>query len=686
MFVLKLLIEYAKLCFGLMSYAVVGSCLLTPGVLYFFPSTQENWVFVFLVCMSWPVVILLCAPLPYLFFGAIGVAIWPIAAVYDALTKMFLGKMRGVLSEQRIDQEWNIRISLLWTGLILSALVTLAICVAFYADELLFFAIAPTAGVALLCAYKLFEVEKDRKHAKEDCREELKGRSAICKRLAAVQYMKGDYKSAVEVLHLAKQWHPRDIWSELLHARIEKDQGRLDAALERCELVLARNERNSSALMLRGDIHLNRHEIDKSIADYGEAAGIYGETDSTKSLASFCSGLAHETADRTGEAIRAYNRSMFGKHLDDLSIIPNSPHDYLERGDAHAELNEYQLAVADYTAAIDGYLRESKNPTPDEDDDYWDEDAASTHSKDYASICYARRAWMHETLSDYDQALDDFKNAIRYSEDSAWRHHLSRASVFEMREQYEEMLQECKTSMRLNGRHSDNYLRRGRSYHYLKRYDDAIADFSKVIDPANEWLDRHSPEPHRFRAESHMAQGNYQLAIDDLTNAIKLSKNYPELYQLRAQAYNAIGAHGKAVEDLREATNVDPSLSAAAKSEELWKHKSQEIESSQDPSMSAYVERADAFTALGKFDFAIADLNVVMNSFDKGYRFKYWNDDGWSQFNDTFSTFATKALVSSYADTTDIKVLAKMRRDSLLKKKPEVKQIGAPIQPQYIAR
>jgi tetratricopeptide (TPR) repeat protein len=89
------------------------------------------------------------------------------------------------------------------------------------------------------------------------------------------------------------------------------------------------------------------------------------------------------------------------------------------------------------------------------------------------------------------------------------------------------------------------YTNRGNKLFQLKRYDEAIADFSKAISvyPNDELV-------YGSRAKAYYFRGDYQQALRDYEHAIAMNPNSKRFYYDRALVYRALGDFGAAQQDL----------------------------------------------------------------------------------------------------------------------------------------
>lgn len=117
-------------------------------------------------------------------------------------------------------------------------------------------------------------------------------------------------------------------------------------------------------------------------------------------------------------------------------------------------------------------------------------------------------------------------------------------------------------------------------------FDRAILDLSTFI-----LLNPTNPQAYYLRADSYISRGHLDMALDDLSHAIKFSDSLPELqlasYVQRAGLYADEGRNQEALADLGEAVAIEPSA-------ELYQNRA-----------LLYFEEADFEAAVSDFDEAI---------------------------------------------------------------------------------
>jgi len=111
-------------------------------------------------------------------------------------------------------------------------------------------------------------------------------------------------------------------------------------------------------------------------------------------------------------------------------------------------------------------------------------------------------------------------------------------------------------SVRLNS--AEAYLSRGLEYYNKKDYNLAITEFSQAIR-----LNSNYAEAYINRGLAHSAKFDNDLAITDFTQAIRLEPNNAEAYSNRGDAYSNKEDYARAIADLDQAIKLDPNNAEA---------------------------------------------------------------------------------------------------------------------------
>jgi hypothetical protein len=100
---------------------------------------------------------------------------------------------------------------------------------------------------------------------------------------------------------------------------------------------------------------------------------------------------------------------------------------------------------------------------------------------------------------------------------------------------------------------AEAYYKRGVEFYEKNDYDIAISEFTEAIR-----LNPKYAEAYYGRGGAYISKNDYEIAISDLNEAIRLKRNYAEAYSRRGTAYFLKGNYDKAISDLNEAIRLKP--------------------------------------------------------------------------------------------------------------------------------
>ena len=98
------------------------------------------------------------------------------------------------------------------------------------------------------------------------------------------------------------------------------------------------------------------------------------------------------------------------------------------------------------------------------------------------------------------------------------------------------------------------YYNRGLAYYKAGKYDEAVADYSRVISSTPDA----NAELYNNRAIAYLKKGDYENAVKDYSTVISMNPRLPEAYHNRGIAYANIGKYDEAIEDYNRVISMKP--------------------------------------------------------------------------------------------------------------------------------
>ena len=290
----------------------------------------------------------------------------------------------------------------------------------------------------------------------------------------------------------------------------------------------------------------------------------------------------------SGEPGRAVRSSYRLLHSGDYSNPGNSVA-WRQRGLIWNEKKDYDKAIADFNEAI------RLDPK--------------------LALAYNNRGNAWDAKKEYDKAIADFNEAIRLDPKLALAYN-NRGTAWMAKKDYDKAIADYNEAIRLDPKHAPRTTTGALAWHDKKDYDKAIADYNEAIrlDPklalaynnrGNAWRTRRSttrrsptttrqsgsiprmPSPTTTEA-SLGGKKDFDKAIADCNEAIRLDPKYALAYNNRGNAWHDKKNYDKAIADYNEAIRLDPTYAFA------------------------YNNRGDAWYDKKDYDKAIADFNEAI--------------------------------------------------------------------------
>jgi len=235
----------------------------------------------------------------------------------------------------------------------------------------------------------------------------------------------------------------------------------------------------------------------------------------------------------------------------DHSMFLNRAMSYEAIGETRKAIADYELIILDYkrnpdpTWGIGTYAAEAEKALvrlgaaspaakPKEDDSDFDEDLRR----------YAPSA---EDLGRYfaDKAEADFKRGVELRKKGEFDESIALHTA---------ALEDFPEKPEFNSARAEAYLDRGRSHYAKGDYERAISDNTEVLR-----LKPNETKALNNRGNAYRALGQPDKAIEDLTTAIRIKPTDYVLYYTRGAAYRDIQDYERALEDYNEALRLEPS-------------------------------------------------------------------------------------------------------------------------------
>jgi tetratricopeptide (TPR) repeat protein len=241
-----------------------------------------------------------------------------------------------------------------------------------------------------------------------------------------------------------------------------------------------------------------------------------------------------------------------------LQVTKNNYLAYNNRGIAYAKLDQYQLALEDFSAMsseedyADAYynrgivydnLRQYQNAIENYNK------AINLHSNFIKA--YNNRGTAYDNLGQYQLAIENYNKAVSLKTDNAISY-FNRANIYAKIGQYLRALEDFNKAISLNKYYADAYNNRGNAYTSMGQYQLAIADYSKAISLKPDYA-----YACNNRGTAYAKLGQYQLAIEDYNRAISLKEDYALAYNNRGFIYLNQGNKEQGCRDVQKACALE---------------------------------------------------------------------------------------------------------------------------------
>ena len=265
---------------------------------------------------------------------------------------------------------------------------------------------------------------------------------------------------------------------------------------------------------LRGRLYIEMANNEAAIADLNMAIKI----DKKNAVYLFARGYAYYNIKEYRRAIEDYTKA--------IEIDNNNAKYYKDRAHANNEIEEYEQAIEDFTKALD---IDNNN-----------------------AECYAGRGRAYERKEKYNLAIADFSTALNIEPDNKAACKLLRALAYFQNKEYERALEDITA---LEGKEgidlTEIYYLFALMHKKEGKNELAIKYLTKALEK------KENADYYHERGDVYYGEGEYDLALKDMSSAIDIDSNYAKFFVHRAIVYKKRGELGLAVKDINSALKID---------------------------------------------------------------------------------------------------------------------------------
>lgn len=205
--------------------------------------------------------------------------------------------------------------------------------------------------------------------------------------------------------------------------------------------------------------------------------------------------------------------------------------DYLARGTENFQKGQFDLAISDYSKAIDIDPQLAK--------------------------AYNNRGLAYYNKRQYDSAISDYSKAIKIDPQFA-KAYYNRGNTYEDKGQVDTAILDYSKAIEIDPQYAKAYNTRGLAYGSKGQLDSAISDYSRAIE-----IDPQNALAYNNRGIAYNSKGQTVLAISDCSKAIEIDPQYAFAYVNRGNAYGDKRQYDSAISDYSKAIEIDPQLAGA---------------------------------------------------------------------------------------------------------------------------
>lgn len=329
------------------------------------------------------------------------------------------------------------------------------------------------------------------------------------------------------------------------------NEGRLNDAVELFSIALRVSSESAEAYIYLGACYRELKQYENAIANFDIAISL----DPKKVFEyTFKAGEAFFEEGQLNDAIETFN----------IAVRVSSEHveTYLYRGACHRELKQYENAIADFDRAITLNPKKVFEYTFKAGKAFFKEGrlndaiemfsiAVRVSSKHVGTYLY--RGASYRELRHYENSIADFDRVLSLNPRSAYAFAVCGSSYYTFGE-YRKAMEALENAVKLDPENALAVYCRGVLFSSLKMYEEAIADFNRVLEP--------NPAASRLYQYTYPNGGSNtepskrkRLRFDKV---IALKHDYADAYLERGRAYESFLDREAAMSDFDKAIELNP--------------------------------------------------------------------------------------------------------------------------------
>lgn len=326
---------------------------------------------------------------------------------------------------------------------------------------------------------------------------------------------------------------------------------------------------------------------------------------------------------------------MITTHTSSPETLGESATAFIRRGDAKYNRQDYEAAIADYSAAIrlspdsaQAYLGRgnAKYALEQYQEALQDYDESLKQDPNYAYALNGRGN-VKFALKEYEAAIADFNQAIQANPQFVLAFY-NRGNVKSALKEHRAAIEDFSQAIRLNPHYEPAYLQRGIAKAALTNYAGAIEDYSAAIR-----LNPENDNAFNSRGVARYKLGDSRQAIEDFNEAIRLNPENPFAYCNRGEAKLKLKDAEGAIADCTETIRLDPQSSFAYSARGKAKHALRRYKAAiedytqaltinsgwgnSDSPADSYYNRGSAKSKLNDIAGAVEDLKIAADLFQQ---------------------------------------------------------------------